>query len=168
MKIKIMNRQVDSLVFLPVMFISVLILSIGGFIAVPNNHKFSTSDMVQLVLVIVTISYLLFVQLPTFRIKHLILYRVGLLSVSPCFITSLARLDWTLSKIDPHSFNIALTKWDAVYFAVTTLSTVGYGDIVPANQGTRIWLTFQIIIGVAFIAFVLQREITTIHSKRAT
>jgi tryptophan-rich sensory protein len=44
------------------------------------------------------------------------------------------------------------TKVDAAYFTVTTLSTVGYGDVHAAGQMARLAVTFQIIVDLSVIA----------------
>ena len=36
----------------------------------------------------------------------------------------------------------------SLYFVVATLATVGYGDIHPTNDGTRLFTVFFILIGV--------------------
>src|SRR5262245_56843881 len=41
------------------------------------------------------------------------------------------------------------TKLDAVYFTVTTLSTVGFGDIVATSQPARLAVTIQILFNLA-------------------
>jgi voltage-gated potassium channel len=41
---------------------------------------------------------------------------------------------------------------NAYYFCVVTLSTVGYGDIVPKTDAGKIFTTFYIMIGVGVIA----------------
>lgn len=44
---------------------------------------------------------------------------------------------------------------NAYYFCVVTLTTVGYGDIVPKTNGGKIFTTFYILIGVGIItAFI--------------
>ena len=44
------------------------------------------------------------------------------------------------------------TKIDALYFSVTTLTTVGYGDIHATGQGARLVVTVQMVIDLVFIA----------------
>jgi fumarate reductase subunit D len=44
------------------------------------------------------------------------------------------------------------TKTDSIYFTVTTLSTVGYGDIVPTGQWARALATAQMLVDLAFLA----------------
>ena len=38
---------------------------------------------------------------------------------------------------------------------MTTLTTVGYGDITPTNQTERLYATFMMIIGASFYGFVV-------------
>lgn len=48
-----------------------------------------------------------------------------------------------------------IEKWsyvEAYYFCIVTLSTVGYGDLVPKTDTGRILTTFYIIIGVGILA----------------
>lgn len=48
------------------------------------------------------------------------------------------------------------TRVDAVYFTVTTLSTVGYGDIHAAGQAARFVVTLQIIFDFTFVALAIR------------
>lgn len=67
-------------------------------------------------------------------------------------------------------------KWvDAIYFSVITITTVGYGDIHPVNDITKIFTIFYVLFGVGIIAASLniivkiaaQRQAQRIKSKRA-
>ena len=56
-------------------------------------------------------------------------------------------------------------KWlDALYFSVITLTTVGYGDIVPTTDAAKLFTVFYVLIGVGIIAatanYLLRRTFT--------
>ena len=51
----------------------------------------------------------------------------------------------------PGQIDDAHTKTDTLYFTITTLSTVGYGDVHAAGQLARIAVTIQIIFDLFFI-----------------
>jgi len=58
----------------------------------------------------------------------------------------------TLSRADPASFSEQLDRVDAMYYTVSTVATVGLGDITPASEAARILLTFQMLFDLALIA----------------
>ncbi len=66
-------------------------------------------------------------------------------------------------------------RWiDSIYFSVVTITTVGYGDIHPTNDITKIFTIFYVLVGVGIIAASLnilvriaaQRQAKKIKSKR--
>jgi len=44
---------------------------------------------------------------------------------------------------------------DSVYWATTTISTIGYGDLVPQLEITKIFVIFYILIGVSTTVYGL-------------
>lgn len=48
------------------------------------------------------------------------------------------------------------TRLDALYFTVTTLATVGFGDIVPTSQAARLLVTAQIVFDLVFVGVVVR------------
>jgi voltage-gated potassium channel len=47
-----------------------------------------------------------------------------------------------------------LSTWDGVWWAVTTVTTVGYGDIVPKTDAGRLIAIAVMVIGVGYIAML--------------
>ena len=54
------------------------------------------------------------------------------------------------------------TFFDAVYFSIVTLTTVGFGDITPISQNGRIITIFMIVSGIIFIPWQLANAIRRI------
>lgn len=56
-----------------------------------------------------------------------------------------------------------LSAWDGVWFAVETVTTVGYGDIVPTTSAGRVVAMIIMFVGIGFVAlltgFVAERFI---------
>lgn len=48
-----------------------------------------------------------------------------------------------------------LTRLDAVYFALTTATTVGFGDIAPASQAARAIVSLQLVSGLILLGGVV-------------
>lgn len=75
-----------------------------------------------------------------------------------------AFIDYLLAVGYPGEFADLATKTDALYFAVTTLATVGFGDIHAAGQAARAVVTVQQLYNLAVIATgatVLVNRLTT-------
>eukprot|EP00242_Pyramimonas_sp_CCMP2087_P014447 CAMPEP_0198219874 /NCGR_PEP_ID=MMETSP1445-20131203/76556_1 /TAXON_ID=36898 /ORGANISM="Pyramimonas sp., Strain CCMP2087" /LENGTH=439 /DNA_ID=CAMNT_0043897443 /DNA_START=378 /DNA_END=1693 /DNA_ORIENTATION=+ len=54
---------------------------------------------------------------------------------------------------------------DALYFASTTISTVGYGDITPIGHDTQILTGFLLLVALMFIAHELGAAVEVIREK---
>lgn len=49
-------------------------------------------------------------------------------------------------------------KWsyvDSFYFSTITLTTIGYGDLVPTQDSTKIFASFYAIFGIGIMLYVL-------------
>jgi voltage-gated potassium channel len=61
----------------------------------------------------------------------------------------------SLSHAQPGSFSERLTHVSAVYFVITVISTVGFGDITPKTDAAMILVSFQIMLDlVLFVGIV--------------
>lgn len=59
-----------------------------------------------------------------------------------------------LSESLPGSFTEPLGRVGALYFTVTVLATVGFGDIAPVSDAARVVTTIQMVCGLAFVGLV--------------
>ncbi len=63
---------------------------------------------------------------------------------------------------DPTNFP---TLGDAVWWALQTITTVGYGDIVPTSTTGRIVAGVEMVTGVSFIAFLTATVTSTVIQR---
>ncbi len=65
--------------------------------------------------------------------------------------------------VEPETFdNLGLAYW----WAVTTVTTVGYGDVVPESAGGRIVASMLMLTGLALIPTLTSVIVSTLISKR--
>lgn len=76
------------------------------------------------------------------------------------FILAFALVYLSMAQTNPAAFSEPLTKVSAVYFTVTVLATVGFGDITPVTDSARLVVTMQMMLGLTLIAVVLRFMIT--------
>jgi len=76
----------------------------------------------------------------------------------------LLALSWSLvylilSMTDPGAFRGPgdLVWSDFIYLSFTTITTLGYGDVVPATSQARTLATFEALVGVFFVATLVAR-----------
>jgi hypothetical protein len=56
------------------------------------------------------------------------------------------------------TFSQSLVRFvDAAYFSTITLSTAGYGDIVPVSDLAKVLVSVEIIVGFGLLGFLLSR-----------
>jgi len=78
------------------------------------------------------------------------LQAIGALAVGlPLLLVVFAATYVLLDGSDPRSFTQRLDRTDALYFAVTVLSTVGFGDIAPVTTEARVATLAQMLLNLA-------------------
>jgi len=77
-----------------------------------------------------------------------------------------------LFMFDPNSFaNVAVNADDVsplnfLYFSFVTLTTLGFGDIVPLSMTAKFWSISEAITGVLFLAVLIGRIVSLIGNKK--
>ena len=72
---------------------------------------------------------------------------------APLFLLLFATAYYLLQRATPSSFGQPLSRTDALYFTVTTFSTVGYGDITAKSEGARVMVIFQMLADLVVLGF---------------
>ena len=52
------------------------------------------------------------------------------------------------------AFTEPMTRTDALYFTLTTFTTVGFGDITPKTELARVLVMFQMLIGLLVVGVI--------------
>jgi voltage-gated potassium channel len=71
--------------------------------------------------------------------------------VLPFFLLLFASTYFVMERASAASFTEPLTRTDALYFAVTVFTTVGFGDITAKSEAARVVLTVQMLADLAFL-----------------
>jgi divalent metal cation (Fe/Co/Zn/Cd) transporter len=67
-------------------------------------------------------------------------------------VTAFALADYILAFSKPGQFVSMQTRTDALYFALATLLTVGYGDVYAQGQAARVLVSVQMLFNIAVLA----------------
>ncbi|MEU4376809.1 potassium channel family protein [Pseudonocardia alni] len=81
----------------------------------------------------------------------------------PTFLLLFAATYVVIASTYPDSFSETLSRTDALYFAVTVFATVGFGDITPLSEVTRIVTTIQMIAGLVVVGLVARIVLSAVQ-----
>lgn len=88
----------------------------------------------------------------------------ALILIATMFLAVFAAIYVMQSTANPAAFSEPLDHFNAYYFALTILATVGFGDITPVTTAARATAMVQMAIDIAFVA-VLVRIISTVATN---
>ncbi|MFK0237526.1 potassium channel family protein [Streptomyces vinaceus] len=80
----------------------------------------------------------------------------------PLFVLLFATAYFLLGNVQAASFSQSLTRVDAMYFAVTVFTTVGFGDITAKSETARIAVTVQMMLDLLILGLVIRLVIHAI------
>lgn len=74
----------------------------------------------------------------------------------PLFLIVFARIYLTMSVVTDHAFSVSLDRAEALYFTITVFSTVGFGDISPQTDFTRLVVSVQMLLDLAVLGAIVR------------
>jgi voltage-gated potassium channel len=80
----------------------------------------------------------------------------SLILVAAMFLAIFAMIYVMISINDVNAFTEPLDSFNAYYFALTVLATVGFGDIAPNTVPSRSFTMVQMALDIAFIAVIIK------------
>jgi voltage-gated potassium channel len=132
------------------------VLLIGVYYAVPSGRESAADDVVRLaiglILVVVVVgwqaSHIARAELPELRAAQ------ALGVILPLFLVVFASIYLSLSDTTRINFSQPLDHTGALYFTITVFSTVGFGDITPRTDTSRIIVSLQMLLDLVIIGAV--------------
>ncbi len=82
------------------------------------------------------------------------------------FIVVFSYVYLSMATRNPESLPGLQTHLDGLYFTVTMLSTVGFGDISPTSQPARAVATAQMMFNLVFLGFLLRTGVSVGRMER--
>ena len=153
------RRQRRMLAVRTALRISLTTAGLLAFYAVVPIHAETTAEVyTRLILAIAVISIVMAWQVVAIlRSDHPQVRAIeGLLVAVPVFLVAFALLYLGMADTNGNDFSQSLDRVRAMYFTVTVLSTVGFGDIVPRTDPARIVVTIQMVLDLALVALVVR------------
>jgi hypothetical protein len=74
----------------------------------------------------------------------------------PLLVVVFSAVYLSLSTSDPGAFSEDLDHIDAMYFTITVLGTVGFGDIAPKGHGPRVLVSAQMLFDLVLLGVVFR------------
>ena len=91
----------------------------------------------------------------------------GLLTILAIFVCLMAAIYLSLAESSPQSFSQPLDHVASLYFSMTVLATVGFGDIVPLTHPARLIVTGQMAVDLILVAAIVRGLVELARSARS-
>jgi hypothetical protein len=88
----------------------------------------------------------------------------ALATTLPLFILLFAVTYYLIDITQPSTFSEPLTRTDSLYFTITVLSTVGFGDIVARSEPARIAVMIQMVADILLIGVAARIMTSTVRA----
>jgi hypothetical protein len=145
----------------------ILVVVLVLYFTVPVSFEIETSEVVQLLVSLVALTVLAVAVLS--EVRHQLVdaeRRIdGLVIALMIAVLGFALGFYVMAERDPAQLPGLDTRVDALYFTMTTLLTIGYGDIHAAGQAARTLVLIQMVFNVVIIATAASTITTRIRTR---
>ncbi len=144
------RRAITRIVVRATLSVGILV---GAYVLVPQNGVLEGTAVVQLLLgvilfsVVVVLQFYSIMRAPIPEVRATASLVVVVLMLTLLFAWAYAMM----SAVSPAAFSHSLDRSSAIYFTVTILSTVGFGDITPVTAAARWVVTLHMIVNITLV-----------------
>ncbi|MGW7166978.1 potassium channel family protein [Streptomyces sp. NPDC054884] len=89
-----------------------------------------------------------------------------LAAIVPLLVLLFATAYWLMERNTSDSFSASLSRTDALYFAMTVFSTVGFGDVTPRSEPARLLVTGQMTVNLLLIGVAARLLVNAVQEGR--
>ena len=138
------------------------------YATVPIGQRPSESIAIRLCVALLVLIAVLGLQFRSVsRSPHPTFKGVEAVAVSiPLLVLSFAATYVGMAAAEQSSFNESVSRVDGVYFSVTVLATVGFGDIVPTSETARVVVTVQMIVDLILVGLIAKVLVGAVQRRR--
>ena len=138
----------------------VVAVLLTAYLAVPIHRDSAAISAVAWAAVLAAVAVIVVFVHQTRRINRsrypLLAGAESLIVLLAIFLIGFAFVYLVTSTSAPDTFSEPLNRTGALYFAITVLSTVGFGDITPKSDPSRWLVSAQMLIDIGLIAGALR------------
>ncbi|OKK19830.1 hypothetical protein AMK16_15145 [Streptomyces sp. CB00455] len=141
---------------------------VAGYFLLPLDSVFTATTALALAGGIAVVALFLAWQIRQItRSPYPGLRAVEALAVTgPLVVLMFATAYWLMEHSASDSFSEALSRTDALYFAMTVFSTVGFGDITARSQPARLLITGQMTVNLLLVGVAVRLMVHAVQEGR--
>jgi hypothetical protein len=145
------------------------VLIFGAYFALPIGRESGLRAVLRLGLDIALIGAVLAWQVKRISVAELPELRAveALGIIIAVFLVAFSAIYLSLSHETPGTFTQTLDHARALYFTITVFSTVGFGDITPRTDASRLIVSAQMLLDLAIIGVVVRLLFNAAKSRVA-
>jgi hypothetical protein len=146
---------------------AVQVLLFVAYAVSPLTYRMDGEHALRVLTTVVVIAVVIALQFRAIQVARFPALRAieGFALIVPSLLLGFAATYVRLSTANPDAFNQPLDRVGAVYFSMTIMATVGFGDIAATTNGARITVMAQMAADVIVLVVVARIMVNAVKMK---
>ncbi|WP_266743420.1 potassium channel family protein [Streptomyces sp. NBC_00401] len=138
------------------------------FYLLPLGSAFAARTVIALVGGIAAVALLLSWQIRKITLSPRPELRAmeALATTLPLYVLLFATAYFLMERSGSNNFSESLSRTDALYFTMTVVSTVGFGDVSPRSESARLLATGQMAVNLVLIGVAARLLVSAVEQAR--